>query len=189
MEVCVLLGENAIAGGIPLTIDDEVRDEQAADAVSPVLRDFASFYASELRQVVGLAYVISGSRSGAEDLAQDAFLAAYKRWEQVGRYPNPGAWVRRVVSNRAVSVFRRRTAEARALLRFRGSESVVPELITRYHGDVDCGPQVAEAAGPGHCAALLRRKLHCRDRFHSRVFTEHGEDPFATSQTRTQHAT
>ncbi|MCZ7534179.1 MAG: sigma-70 family RNA polymerase sigma factor [Acidimicrobiia bacterium] len=110
-----------------VTIDDEVRDEQAADAFGPVLRDFGSFYASELRQVVGLAYVISGSRSGAEDLAQDAFLAAYKRWEQVGRYPNPGAWVRRVVSNRAVSVFRRRAAEAKALLRFRGSESVVPE--------------------------------------------------------------
>lgn len=78
---------------------------------------FANFYARELSSVVGLAYVLSGSRSGAEDLAQEGFLAAYRHWEQVGALDDPGAWVRRVVANRAVSGFRRRTAELKALLK------------------------------------------------------------------------
>lgn len=94
----------------------------------PFLEDFANFYARELRPVIGLAYVLSGSRSGAEDLAQDAFLMAYKRWTQVGAYDNPGAWVRRLVANRAVSVFRRRTAEAKALVRLGNTDFVVPEM-------------------------------------------------------------
>jgi RNA polymerase sigma-70 factor (ECF subfamily) len=54
---------------------------------------------------------------GAEDLAQEAFLAAHRDWHRIGRYDQPGAWVRRVVANKSVSVIRRRTAEARALAR------------------------------------------------------------------------
>jgi DNA-directed RNA polymerase specialized sigma24 family protein len=67
--------------------------------------------------VVGLAYALSGSRWGAEDLAQDAFLAAHRDWERIGSYEHPGAWVRRVVANLSVSMFRRRATEARALAR------------------------------------------------------------------------
>ncbi len=91
-------------------------------------KDFDSFYTRERNPVVGLAYVLSGSRSGAEDLAQDAFLMAYKQWDTVGAYDNPGAWVRRVVSNNSVSSIRRRTAEAKALVRFGGSGFVVPDM-------------------------------------------------------------
>ena len=95
---------------------------------APFRMDFASFYQRELKPVIGLAFVLSGSRSGAEDLAQDAFLKAYKQWETVGAYDNPGAWVRRVVSNGSVSTFRRRSAEAKALVRIGGSGFVVPDM-------------------------------------------------------------
>lgn len=40
---------------------------------------FDSFYQRELTPVVGLAYVLSGSRAAAEDLAQEGFFAAYRR--------------------------------------------------------------------------------------------------------------
>ncbi len=103
------------------------QEEPVIPAVS-LQEDFESFYARERRPVIGLAFVLSGSRSGAEDLAQDAFLTAYKQWDTVGAYDNPGAWVRRVVSNRSVSTIRRRTAEAKALVRIGGSTFVVPEL-------------------------------------------------------------
>jgi len=92
------------------------------------LEEFESFYTRERRSVVGLAYVLSGSRSGAEDLAQEAFVAAYRKWEQVSKYDNPGAWVRRVVANRATSWLRRRAAEARALLRLGGQVYTVPPV-------------------------------------------------------------
>jgi RNA polymerase sigma-70 factor (ECF subfamily) len=90
---------------------------------------FEDFYAQEYAAVVGLAYALSGSRSGAEDLAQEAFLAAHKSWQRIGRYEQPGAWVRRVVANLSVSAFRRRVAEARALARAAlGERTVLPDL-------------------------------------------------------------
>jgi RNA polymerase sigma-70 factor (ECF subfamily) len=87
---------------------------------------FEAFYLSEYRAVVGLAYVLSGNRAIAEDLAQEAFLAAHRNWHRlaVGR---PGAWVRQAVANLAVSAFRRRVAEAKALVRL-GQPEPLPEL-------------------------------------------------------------
>lgn len=105
-----------------------VAQEEPAVTAAPFRLDFASFYQRELKPVIGLAFVLSGSRSGAEDLAQDAFLKAYKQWETVGAYDNPGAWVRRVVSNGSVSGFRRRKAEAKALARIGGSGFTVPDM-------------------------------------------------------------
>jgi RNA polymerase sigma-70 factor (ECF subfamily) len=78
---------------------------------------FDGFYRREIGKVVGLAYVLSGSRSGAEDLAHEGFLAAYRQWDRIAVFDDPGAWVRRVVANRSVSTIRRRTAEVKALLR------------------------------------------------------------------------
>jgi RNA polymerase sigma-70 factor (ECF subfamily) len=78
---------------------------------------FDSFYAREFRGVVALAYALSGSRSIVEDLAQDAFMAAYDKWERISAYSDPGAWVRRVVANKSTSAWRRRLAEVRAIAR------------------------------------------------------------------------
>ena len=103
------------------------QEEPVLPAVS-LHEDFESFYARELKPVVGLAFVLSGSNSGAEDLAQEAFLAAYRQWDKVQSLDKPGAWIRRVVSNQSVSVVRRRSAETKALVRFSGAEYAVPEM-------------------------------------------------------------
>lgn len=107
---------------------DEEGDQSAAD--SPFRESFEAFYRRERRSVIGLAYVLSGSRSGAEDLAQDAFLRGLKVWDRISAYDDPGAWVRRVVANQAVSGFRRRAAEARALIRFGGDAHQVPDIAS-----------------------------------------------------------
>ena len=86
----------------------------------PVLRavePFDRFYAREFPRMVSIAYAVSGSRMAAEDLAQEAMIVAYRGWSEVGALERPGAWVRRVVLNRAASAYQRRRAEARALLR------------------------------------------------------------------------
>jgi RNA polymerase sigma-70 factor (sigma-E family) len=93
------------------------------DAASPVVRlpgRFEHFYLQEYPGVVALAYALSGSRAGAEDIAQEAFLRAYRDWDRVGSYEHRVAWVRRVVANLATSGLRRRVVEARALLRLAG---------------------------------------------------------------------
>lgn len=78
--------------------------------------------------MIGLAYALSGSRAAAEDLAQDAFLAAHNAWDRVSRYDKPEAWVRRVVANKSVSLFRRKMREARALAQLKPESSFLPRL-------------------------------------------------------------
>ena len=113
----------------PMVPDRSVADAASQDVVGAVVSEtFESFYRREIRSLVGLAYVLSGSRGAADDLAQDALLAAYRHWDRVSRYENPGGWVRRVVANRSVSVARRRLSESRALMRFGGQRVVLAEL-------------------------------------------------------------
>jgi len=124
-----------------MTVQRVRRDEQAAadpfeDRPHPVpnlrpvraLVPFDEFYRDEYRAVVGLAYALSGSRTASEDIAQDAFVAAHRDWERIGRYDNPGAWVRRVVANLSVSLFRTKVREAKALTRLRGRTQAIPAM-------------------------------------------------------------
>ena len=64
-----------------------------------------------------LARALSRTPSLGDDLAQEAMLAAFRRWDEIGSYDNPAAWVRRVCANMAVSHLRRVGVESRALLR------------------------------------------------------------------------
>jgi RNA polymerase sigma-70 factor (ECF subfamily) len=89
----------------------------------PVIKgaeDFDSFYQREYSSVLGLGIALSGSRQNAEELAQDAFLAAYRDWGRISRLDKPEAWVRLAVANRSVSTFRRLRTEAK--YRFRLAE-------------------------------------------------------------------
>ncbi len=105
--------------------------EQAAPATLRLPEAFTSFYRREYDRAVRLAYVLSGSRWGAEDLAQDAFADAHRRWAEIGAYENPGGWVRRAIANRSVSAYRKRLAEGRAVLRLiAGIRPEIPDLAT-----------------------------------------------------------
>ena len=88
---------------------------------------FERFFEREKSRVLALALALSRLPFGAEDVVQEAFLRAYRDWERVGRYDNPGAWVRRVTMNLATSRFRRLRAEAKALSRL-STNSVADEL-------------------------------------------------------------
>jgi RNA polymerase sigma-70 factor (ECF subfamily) len=100
------------------------------DVKTPVIgteETFEGFYHREYRAVVALVYALSGSRAAAEDVAQDAFLAAYRDWDRLAQHPRPAAWIRRVAANRAVSAWRRRVAEVRAVRRLTGSAGPPPD--------------------------------------------------------------
>src|SRR6266704_4436020 len=85
-----------------------------------VQRDFGRFFLDEYRAVLRLAYALSGEATAAEDIAQEAFLAALRHWPRVAAYGNAAAWVRRVAANQAVSRRRRLRNEARAYARLAG---------------------------------------------------------------------
>ena len=94
---------------------DAFAESGLASDGATLVRDFDRFFRAQLQSLVALGYALSGSRSMAEDLAQEALLAAFKDWTRVRELDNPGAWVRRVVTNRAVSNLRRRIVEAVAM--------------------------------------------------------------------------
>jgi RNA polymerase sigma factor (sigma-70 family) len=96
---------------------------------------FEDFYLEEYPRVVMLVYALSGSRAGAEDIAQEAFLRAYRDWDRVGSYAHQAAWVRRVATNLATSGLRRRLAEARALARLAGRREPVLEPLAAEEAD------------------------------------------------------
>ena len=64
------------------------------------------------RLIAGLARMVRDVGL-AEDLAQDALVAALERWPQSGVPDNPGAWLMATAKNRAIDLVRRRTTLAR----------------------------------------------------------------------------
>ena len=94
----------------------------------PVPERFEAFYEREYPRMVTLAFALTGDRLAAEDLAQDVFIDAHRRWGEIGSYDKPGAWLRRAVINRSRSVMRRARIESRVLRRIGRSGDVAPEL-------------------------------------------------------------
>jgi RNA polymerase sigma-70 factor (ECF subfamily) len=92
------------------------------------MTSFEAFYRDEYRAMVGVALALARDTTAAEDLAQEAFMTAHRRWDRVSQYDNPKAWVRRVLINRATSLRRRISAELRAVARVGPPEPVAPDL-------------------------------------------------------------
>jgi RNA polymerase sigma-70 factor (ECF subfamily) len=109
---------STVTGSSATAASDSWDSSVDADAAMqlPGVESFDGFYQREYRMLVALAYALTGSRAHAEDVAQEAMLAAYRRWDTVSRLDAPHAWVRRICANISVSFVRRRMVEARGLL-------------------------------------------------------------------------
>lgn len=87
---------------------------------------FDAFFVEHRDEVVRLAYVLCGDVQIAEEVAQEAFLRAYARWDE-RTLINPPGWVRTVAANLARSRWRRAAAELRALGRLGVSGTAGPQ--------------------------------------------------------------
>ena len=76
------------------------------------------------RLIAGLTRM-TGDVGLAEDLAQDALVAALERWPETGVPDNPGAWLMTTAKRRAIDVFRR------GKLVDRKHQELGPELLAR----------------------------------------------------------
>lgn len=141
---------------------------------------FTDFYTGNYRDVTGLVYTLTGSWPVAEDIAQEAFVRAYRDWRRVGGFERPHSWVRTVAVNLATSRGRRLAAEARALARLRSRRATEVDRLPgdseafwdavralprrqaqavalRYHSDLSVG-EIAEVMG---CAeGTVKAHLH-----------------------------
>jgi RNA polymerase sigma-70 factor (ECF subfamily) len=72
---------------------------------------FAQFYLENFERVARAAYLVVGREDEAFDLAQEAFVRTWARWDRVAAYDNPQAFTLRVTRNLSLS-------HVRALLRY-----------------------------------------------------------------------
>jgi len=85
-----------------------------------------ALYARHVARAVRLAYLMTGERDAAEDIAQDAFIRVFGRWRHLRRKESFEAYLHRAVINGARSHRRRRGVEDRYLVREAGLRSPAP---------------------------------------------------------------
>lgn len=123
--------------------------------LEPTREGAQSFCESYYPTLVGSLALYVGDRLLAEELAQEALLRAFRRWERVAGLDSPEGWVWRVAVNIANSHFRRRAVARRARARLQGSrsESVsLPDVAWR----VSIATAVAELPDRQREAVVLR---------------------------------
>jgi len=129
--------------------EDERRTELGLQAVPT----FDALFVDEYPKMVALAAAVSGNRAHAEDIAQEAMSRLDRKWASVQGYDKPGAWLRRVTVNLALSQRRRLLAEAKAKLRLGSSEVALPPVDPRDDAVWDA---VAELPRNQRAAVALR---------------------------------
>jgi len=69
--------------------------------------DFDSYVARHGRELIRLAFVLTGDNADAQDIVQEALSRAYPRWERIAPLEDVHAYVRRMVINARTSWWRR----------------------------------------------------------------------------------
>jgi RNA polymerase sigma-70 factor, ECF subfamily len=69
--------------------------------------EFDRLYEQNVSQMIGQVTLLTSDLGAAQDAVQEAWVKAWLRWDKIGAYDNPVAWVRRVAMNTAVSRWRR----------------------------------------------------------------------------------
>lgn len=122
---------------------------------APVGRSFDDVFMHEFASISLIAGTIAGDRSIGDDLAQEAFRRAYQRWEKVSQFDRPGAWVRRVAINLALSRRRKTQRERRAAVRLAG-ERPLAWTDTPRSGDPEVWAAIDQLAPRQRAAIVLR---------------------------------
>jgi RNA polymerase sigma factor (sigma-70 family) len=78
-----------------------------AAAASATHRVVDAVWRMESARLIGALTRVTGDVGLAEELAQDAMVAALERWPETGVPARPGAWLMATAKNRAIDTFRR----------------------------------------------------------------------------------
>jgi RNA polymerase sigma factor (sigma-70 family) len=115
---------------------------------------FERFFEGERDRLFGLMCLVTSDRHEAEEIAQDAFLAVWERWERVRALDNPAAYLTRT----AMNLFRKRYRRAEVLRR------ILP--LASRHDEEEASPEsglmlseALRALTPRQRAALVLTEL------------------------------
>jgi RNA polymerase sigma-70 factor (sigma-E family) len=99
---------------------------EAEAAVSKPVESFEDFFDLHYQRLLRAMYLATGDRHEAEDLAQDAFVRVYERWDRVGGMERPDGYLYKTALNLRRSRLRRVATAARKLLGGRSQEAPDP---------------------------------------------------------------
>ncbi|UOZ08253.1 MULTISPECIES: RNA polymerase sigma factor [unclassified Amycolatopsis] len=89
------------------------------------------------RLIAGLARMARGDVGLAEELAQDALVAALEQWPESGVPRNPGAWLMTTAKRRAVDQFRRNERYAEKLVEVGRDQQVGEGVLPDFDAALD----------------------------------------------------
>jgi RNA polymerase sigma factor (sigma-70 family) len=109
-----------------------VADDRTQAAIETVIR------LESARLIAGIAHY-TGDIGLAEDLAQDAIVAALEQWPADGVPRNPGAWLMTVAKRRAVDFFRRNSELEKKYAQIGRAlaDSVMPDFDQAFSDHID----------------------------------------------------
>jgi RNA polymerase sigma-70 factor, ECF subfamily len=124
-----------------------VRGAQAGSA-----SDFEALFRAHWAQAYRAAYLVVHDAAAAEDIAQEAFLAAVRNLDRFDRRRPFGPWLHRIVVNRAIDWSRRRA--------LRGEVELHDAPIEQREPDVGSeAVAVMRNLSPEHRAVIVLRHL------------------------------
>lgn len=127
------------AGHEPHDPEDSLVPPTCAGADVRTEAEFTGLYEKHFSELAAQVCAYLGDATEAQDLVQEAFLRAWQRWDKVGGYEEPVAWVRRVAWNLATSRHRR-------------------NQVARKFLQKSSAPELAPAASPDHVALVAALK-------------------------------
>lgn len=124
-----------------------VRDAAATAA------SFEEFFELQRDRLCDLLSLVTGNRSEAEEIAQDAFVAMWERWDRVHLMDNPAGYLHRT----AMNAFRKRYR--RAKLFGRVAASLSPRTSSAPADSAVMLSEALRALSPRQRAALVLTEL------------------------------
>lgn len=92
---------------------------------------FEGFFLAEKDRLLQVMCVITGSRSEAEDITQEAFTHLFERWERVATMENPVGYLHRAAMNQFRSRHRRAAVALRRAVAIGPARDVFAEVDDR----------------------------------------------------------
>jgi RNA polymerase sigma-70 factor, ECF subfamily len=101
-------------------MDESLRSMGPAEVVEvdvfETVPSFEEFYVATLRHVFTALCLVTGDRHEAEEVAQEAFVRVFERWDHVGTLDDPTGYLFRVSMNVVRSRYRRASLGLRRAL-------------------------------------------------------------------------
>ena len=108
---------------------------------------FEEFFEAERARLFKALCAITGSRAEAEDLAQDALIKVWERWDTVGALDDPAGYLHRTAMNLFRDRYRRAAVAVRRAVRLAPAPDAYEAVEARHEAARILGP-LSPGSGP-----------------------------------------